>query len=86
MFPRLSECLNQGGAPVWGMELVQSGISWRAGRCLIEARERVAAMLARTRWMGSPHSLPPSQVVSPMSDEWMREFENGSQARGGDNR
>jgi hypothetical protein len=67
------------------MELVQSGISWRGCRYLIEARERVAAMLARTRWMGSPHTLPPSQVVSPMSDDWMREFENGSQTRGGDN-
>jgi hypothetical protein len=42
-------------------------------------------MLARTRWMGNPRTLPPSRIVSPMSEEWVREFENGPGARRGNN-
>jgi hypothetical protein len=58
------------------MELVQPVLSWRLSRHVITARERVTAMLARTSWTGSPQTLRPSQIVSPMSDDWMREFES----------
>ncbi len=64
------------------MELVQPRFSWRAARSLNEACERVAALLMRTR--AGPHTLRPSQIVSPMSDEWMHEFERSSRARRGD--
>jgi hypothetical protein len=57
------------------MELIEPLVSWRPGRYLNAARDRVTAMLARTRWLGSPQCLPPSQIVSPMSDEWMQECE-----------
>lgn len=67
------------------MELVHRRVSWTAGRYLNGARERVAAMLARTRWMGNPQTLPPSRIVSPMSEEWVREFENSPGARRGNN-
>ena len=66
------------------MELVHARFSWRAARSLNEARERVAALLMRTRSRASPHVLRPSQIVSPMSDEWMQEFERSSRARRGD--
>jgi hypothetical protein len=49
-------------------------------------RELVAAMLVRTRRLGSPHTLRPNQILSAMSDEWMREFERLDAARGGDGR
>jgi len=58
------------------MELVQPLLSFRLGRQVSAARERVAAVLARSSWTGSPQTLRPSQVVSPMSDDWMREFES----------
>jgi hypothetical protein len=68
------------------MELVQPALPWRMARYLYVTRELVVATLAGTRWLGSPHTLPPSQVVSPMSDEWMRELERFEAAHGGDGR
>jgi hypothetical protein len=68
------------------MELVQPAALWRPARYVNATREFVAAMLARTYWLGSPRTLPPSQVVSRMSDEWMREFESFDAAHGGDGR
>lgn len=66
------------------MELVQPRFSWRAARSLNEACERVAALLMRTRMRAGPHALRPSQIVSPMSAEWMHEFERSFRARRGD--
>jgi hypothetical protein len=68
------------------MELVQPALSWPLVRYLYMTRELVVATLARTRWLGSPRTLRPSQVVSTMSDEWMREFESFEAAHGGDGR
>ena len=64
------------------MEFVEHGMSWRLGRYANAALERAAAMLSRMSWFGSPRTLPPGQVVSPMSDEWIREHENHHLARG----
>jgi hypothetical protein len=66
------------------MELVQPLISWRPSRHLNVARDRLAALLARTRWFGSPQALRPSQLVSPMSDEWLREHDSRYAAHRGD--
>jgi hypothetical protein len=66
------------------MELIQPRFSWRAAWSLNEARERVAAILMPTHSRASPHTLRPSQIVSPMSDEWMHEFARSSRARRGD--
>ncbi len=66
------------------MELVQPALSCRLARYLNATRELAAAMLVRTRWLGSPRTLRPSKVVSAMSDEWMREFEKYDAAHGGD--
>ena len=64
------------------MEFVHPEAWWRLARHFNATRELVAAALARTRWLGSPRTLRPSQVVSPMSDEWMREFETFDAAHG----
>jgi hypothetical protein len=64
------------------MELAQPVAWWRVARYFNATRELVIAALARTRWLGSPRTLRPSQVVSPMSDEWMREFESFDAAHG----
>jgi hypothetical protein len=68
------------------MELAQTAVSWRLARCLDVTRELVAAMLVRTRRLGSPRTLRSNQVLSAMSDEWMREFERFDAAHGGDGR
>jgi hypothetical protein len=66
------------------MELVQPAPPWRLARYFYVTRERVVATLAATRWLGSPGTLRPSQVVSTMSDEWMLELERFEAAHGGD--
>jgi hypothetical protein len=64
------------------MELVQPLLSWRLTRHVNVVRERVMAVLARTSWTGSPQTLRPSQMVSPMSNDWMRAFESRPGADG----
>ena len=66
------------------MELAHPAVLLRLSRYLSVTLERVQAAFARTRWLQSPHTLPPSQIVSPMSDEWMHEFERFEAAHGGD--
>jgi hypothetical protein len=68
------------------MELVQPAVSWRLTRYLNVSRELVATMWARTPRFGSLHRSRPSQIVSAMSEEWMREFERFDTAHGNDGR
>jgi hypothetical protein len=68
------------------MELVHPAAWFRLARYFSTTRELVVTALAQTRWLGSPHTLPPSRTVSPMSDEWMRELESFDAAHGGDGR
>jgi hypothetical protein len=68
------------------MELVQPALPWRMSRYLYVTRELVMETLAGTRWLGRPRTLRPSQVLSTMSDEWMRELERFEAAHGGDGR
>jgi hypothetical protein len=65
------------------MELVQPLISWRPRRYLNVARDRIAVLLAETSWFGTPQRLRPNQLVSSMSDEWLREHDS-SCVKGGD--
>jgi hypothetical protein len=41
-------------------------------------------MLARTRWFGSTRTLLPSQIVSAMSEQWIREQSYSAAHRGDD--
>jgi hypothetical protein len=68
------------------MELLQPAASWRVAQYLNVTRDLMAAMLVRTPVLWSPRSLRPSQIVSPMSDEWLREFESFDAVHGYDGR
>jgi hypothetical protein len=66
------------------MELVHPAVLLRLSRYLSVTLGRVHAACARTRWLHSPDTLSPNQTVSPMSDEWMHEFERFEAAHGAD--